>query len=154
MDILERHKAYAAVILKEPLELWKAGKAAWPEENPYSNNMALNCALAWKDTPEIEFAKRELVRENGAAYYLPDRYQVCMDVYNIATNGARSFDDKLKALKLYADIMGFIEKPGATTNISQNNVTVNKVMVVPSAGSSESWEQRSLGQQAKLIEHA
>jgi len=151
MDILDRHKAYAAIVLKEPLELWKAGKAAWPEETPYHQNMALNCALNWKDSPEIEEAKRALIEEKGAAYFLPDRYQICREIH-AAANSAKTFDDKFKGLKLYAEIMGFIEKPG--TSVVTNNTTVNKVMVVPMTTSQDAWESNAIGQQVKVIDHA
>lgn len=62
-------------------------------------------------------------------------------------------DDKVKAWKLYADIMGLIDKPAATT-IHNNPTIQNRVMVIKDFGTDAEWEAKLRDQQQRLIERA
>jgi hypothetical protein len=58
--------------------------------------------------------------------------------------------DKIAALRLYAEVRGFLKKDEGVT---VNNVT-NKVLVVNSAGADDDWERKVQRQQLRLIQGA
>lgn len=90
----------------------------------------------------------ELITKFGHEHFLPGKHELAAKIFDVAES-ARETDDKVKALKLYADVMGYVEKPGTVVN---NNLsqTVNKVMVLREHGSEEEWEARLVEQQRRL----
>src|SRR5215217_5500835 len=80
----------------------------------------------------------------------PDKEEFAQEILSLAR--AIEADDaknKIEALKLYATVKGFIEKPGVTFN--NNTLTVNKVMRLPAAQSDDVWELKLKEQQERLI---
>jgi len=93
-----------------------------------------------------------IVAERGHASFLPDKHALAAAIFD-AGQKARDTDDKIKAFKLYADVMGYIEKPGTVVN--NNNLVDNRsVVVVRDFGTDDDWERKLKSQQAKLIEDA
>lgn len=88
---------------------------------------------------------------------LPTREQQARDVYNLASDLTKSIDDRLKAHKLYADMMGHVQKPGTGTGDTYN-IDQRRVMYFPMTPRTpediEAWERRAERQQETLIAHA
>lgn len=68
----------------------------------------------------------------------------------ITTKDLKDGKDKIAALRLYAEVRGFLKKDEGVT---VNNVT-NKVLVVNSAGADDDWERKVQRQQLRLIQGA
>lgn len=98
--------------------------------------------------PVVNEEVERLLAEYGHEHFLPGKHELAAKIYDVA-EAASDTDDKVKALKLYADVMGFVEKPGTVVN---NNLsqTVNKVMVLRDHGNEETWEARLIEQQRRL----
>lgn len=118
--------------------------------------LALRMSQAWVNDLEVDQIKEELVARHGEDYFLPSRASMIHDILGRAK--VCGFDDDyVKLMRLAADMRGFVEKPGVTIT---NNVTTNKVMVVPMrVGSngqsidSYEWERQLVEQQNTLISH-
>lgn len=63
--------------------------------------------------------------------------------------------DRFTAMKLYADVAGFVpEKGGPVVNVQTNVGIANNVMHMPEPEPLDEWEAKTVKQQSKLIEHA
>lgn len=147
----ERKRLYASLAHVRPdteAGRYEAACLTFPED-AYNN-------LVWKAVQEYPYDK--IVIEETARLQstqtentLPSRAEQARDIYNLA-RGAKTVDDMLKAHKLYAELMGYIQKPNAAGG---NVVINNRVMVMPALPSNDDeWEQQAVAQQAKLVEHA
>src|SRR5690606_38718084 len=88
--------------------------------------------------------------------FLPTKAELAREVWRIGTNPRTSVDERLKALRLYADVRGYIEKyqAGTVINNTNNVLSQNRVMLVKDFGTDEEWELAVEEQQRKLIESA
>lgn len=143
-----RKKLFAYELLINPEESFKAALVVFGDDTA----KALQVSSAWPNDPEVKQYIEELKEELGEEYFLPSKADSAMIAYNIANDQKVPAEDRLKALRLYADIRGFIEKQGTTVN--NNILTSNKVMVVKDHGSDDEWENKIAQQQAQLIESA
>lgn len=148
-DEKELKKQYAMELLRNPTDPYKAALALFPN----SPQKALAIFTNWREDPEIDELKKELVETFGDIGVLPTKAQVALKIYEVATDNPRAtVDEKLKAYKLYADVMGYIERiPQAVIN---NNLTQNKVLVVKDHGTDDQWSRTIAAQQAKLVSDA
>jgi hypothetical protein len=83
---------------------------------------------------------------------LPTKADLARMSWTLANTPHMLAEDRMKALRLYADIMGFISKP--ETTINNNILTSNKVMVVRDHGEDNIWEDKLLTQQTRLLDDA
>lgn len=113
-----------------------------------SPGQALQLAYKWASDPEVLAIRDELIEKNGLRSYLPSKEQQAKDIYVMAEDIKLDTESRLKAHRLYAEIMGNIEKPVQTNLNTQVNVGV---MLVPMAANDEDWEQRAQHQQKTLI---
>lgn len=147
MDQETLKRDFAANLLRYPDDSFKAAFATTPEPG-----MALQMGRDW---PNDAFVKAEMNRllssGDGAKSFLPTKELQARDIYAIANNARTADEDRLKAHRLYAEIMGFIEKPtqGNTTNILNQGV-----MIVKDQGSDDEWQEKATKQQRTLIGHA
>lgn len=111
---------------------------------------ALFIAVNWVNDPVVKAEVEALMQSKGAKKFLPSKERQAKDVYAIACDTGKGTEERLKAHRLYAEIMGFIEKPnvGNTTNVLNNGV-----MVVRDLGTDDDWANKALVQQHKLIDH-
>ena len=79
---------------------------------------------------------------------LPSKAMLAEELWNIGTAAIHDVKDRLAALKLYADIRGFVKRPEPAQPANITNNTQN-VLVVPAHGNG--WESAAIDQQAKLI---
>lgn len=115
----------------------------------FPQNYTVNAWIAhnWPNDPIVAAEVRRRYAEDPDAYATP-RELVAARLLDWADSPTLTPDEKIKALKLYADMRGYIAKPGLVANIVNDN---RRVLVVPSHGSEDDWEKRAIAQQAKLI---
>jgi hypothetical protein len=147
-ELVAAKKRFAAMLLKEPGEPFKAALAAGLD-----TGQALRASVEWINDSIVLEEQTRLIeeQENGELDFLPTKAEAARLAWNIA-NSATFVEDKLKALKLYADMRGFIPKVEAVK--IDNSVTHNKVMIVKDQGTDEEWEAKARMQQRKLVEEA
>lgn len=148
-ELILAKQRFAAALLKQPGEPFKAALSIGLD-----TGKALRASSEWVND-EIVLKEQERLleeNENGALDFLPTKADAARLAWDMANNDAAFIEDKLKALKLYADIRGFIEKPAAV-NVDQR-VTNNRVMLVKEFESDEDWEAKALEQQRKLVSEA
>jgi hypothetical protein len=139
-------KDFAANLLRYPDDPAKAAFATTP-----STGLALQIAKNWIADPVVLAEQDKLLAGEGAKSFLPTKEAQARDIYAIATSMAIGVDERIKAHRLYAEVMGFIEKPNAGNAI---NVLNQGVMVVRTAKDDQDWEDTAVDQQRKLIAHA
>lgn len=137
---------YAIALLKTPDDPFKAALAVFP----YDTAKALAVSKEWPRDEEIIGLCDKLIQDEGEGAFLPTKEDLARAVFKRAERSLEDAD-AFKGYKLYADIMGHVEKPGTTVN---NNTLVDnrRVMVVTDHGTDDEWEAKVLAQQTKLIE--
>lgn len=118
-----------------------------------NGQLSLKIADSWIRDPEVKAMKKQLIAKYGEDHFLPSQTSMLFDILNRARNCPMD-EDYVKLMRLAADIRGMIQKPGVTIN---NNVTTNKVMVVPirvgndgQTVDSHEWERQLISQQQTL----
>jgi hypothetical protein len=142
-------KAFAIALLHNPDDPFKAATAV------FGNDMgsALEVYGVWTTDPIVKQFQKDYIDAHGASSVLPSREDYAREVWTIGKDERVAVEDRLKAMRLYGDIRGFIEKPGTVIN-ANTNVQHNKVMVLQSKGTDEDWERKAIAQQQKLISDA
>lgn len=141
-------KRFAVELLKQPTEPFKAAVAIFGDDT----GKALLVSHRWPQDPVVIAHMQTAIDELGDMHFLPTKAELARAAFQIGLDPKVHVDDRLKAMRLYADIRGFIDKQGA--NVVVNNLTQNKVMLVRDHGSNEAWEQAAAEQQRQLIEDA
>jgi hypothetical protein len=103
-----------------------------------------------KDADVLAAKEKHAETTSSPGDLLPDKEAFARKILDDSVNWEP--DDKVKAWKLYADVMGLIEKPGTTIN--NQPVTENRVMVVRDFGTDDEWERAAKLQQQRLLERA
>lgn len=149
----DRKKRYAALARVRPdteAGRFEAACLTFPDQE--DDNLARQAAIEYRfDRVVIEEMARLAAEE--PENQLPTKAQQARDIYNLA-QAATSIDDKIKAHKLYAEIMGHVVKPieGRGSSVYVDN---RRVMIMPAQPASvEDWEDKAIQQQTKLVEHA
>jgi len=138
--------AFAAALLRTPTDPFFAACTLF--ENRIH---AMEVAKTWPYDLYVLQRQADLIDQLGDEAFLPNKAELARRVYEVA-GAATDTKDRLLAYKLYGEIRGFIEKAGgANVNVNVNN---NRVMVVKDFGTFEEWEQKSIRQQQKLVEHS
>jgi len=148
MDANEQYrlKVIFAKLLLQMNDPAKAAFATTPD-----TSLALQIAYHWPKDSVVVAEQQKLVQSGPSAReLLPSKETQARDIYNIATSDRVSAEDRLKAHRLYAEVMGHIERP----TDKPTGVLVQNVMVVPVASNMDDWQKLAMKQQDKLIEHA
>jgi hypothetical protein len=85
-------------------------KAAVAVFGPLQASKCLKVADEWPKDSLVLALKEELLEENGEEAFLPSKAELARRVIDTA-DGFIQVENKLKALRLYAEVMGFIAKP-------------------------------------------
>jgi hypothetical protein len=141
---IEFKKAFAAALLKQPDE--NPFKAALSITSDAST--ALQASREWVYDPIVVEEKLRLISEFGQKGFLPTKEEQAKAIYLIANYDLVDAETRLKAHRLYAELMSYIEKPNAGGGI---NVLNQGVMIVRDQGSDSEWEERALRQQRNLV---
>lgn len=146
-DTNELKRQFAAELIRNDGQPFKAAFAVAGEDSGY----ALQIARVWAADPFVVAEQERLLNSKEASSFLPSKQQQARDIYALATDISKEPEDRLKAHKLYAEIMGYIEKPLAGAGI---NVLNQGVMIVPMAASDMDWQQKAERQQRLLTTNA
>jgi hypothetical protein len=148
VDELEKKKRFAVEHLKTPQEAFRIASSLFGDDV----GRALDVATRWPSDPDVLRFKEEAVQEVGDLHFLPTKADAARLAWDLANTNNLLVEDRLKALRLYSDIRGFIEKQGTTIN--NNVLNSNKVMLVTDHGDTSDWEAKLAQQQQTLIENA
>jgi len=147
-ELIALKEKFAELSLREP-DAFKVALVLYPNDT----GRALRVANEWPNDPQVKEIRQSLVdaEEDGETAFLPTKADASRLAWNIARDADKFTEDRLKALKLYAEIRGFIEKPAVNVNNNiQNNVSM-RVLVVKDHGTNDEWETKLRSQQKKLI---
>lgn len=142
--------AYAALLYNQPgVNPFQAALTLFPDTAD-----ALRVSQAW---PRDPFVLDEIARFAGedstAEGYIPTKEDLLQKIWGWIdgpTSGLMSFDEKIKAAKLFAEIASMIQKPEPVKPADQ---TVNhKVFMYRDHGTNETWEDKLLRNQQTLQE--
>lgn len=147
MDTDKLKKEFAAQLLRNDGDGFKAAFAVCGSDT----GLALQIGREWPKDTAVLAEQARLLTTSDAKTFLPSKEQQARDVYAMATDQLKAIEDRLKAHRLYAEIMGHIEKPSAGAGI---NILTQGVMVVRDAGSDADWQAKALTQQRKLTDNA
>ena len=145
---IEQKQRFAVELLKDPNDPFKAALVIFGNDT----GSAWLASRRWPDDPIVRAATDAAVEQLGDMHFLPSKAALAREAWTIATNPQIHVEDRLKAMRLYGDVRGFIEKQG--TVINNNVLTNNKVMMVKDHGSDDAWERRMMEQQTRLISDA
>jgi hypothetical protein len=148
---MERERELKSKFAEELLKQGNAPDAAYQAAfiTMGSVGLALQVAGSWCTDPFVLEEKLRLLKENGVRSYLPTKEQQAADIYKMALDQKLDEEIRLKAHRLYAEIMGNIEKPAQPS--AGLNLFATNVMVVKDLGTTPDWEQKAVEQQHKLI---
>lgn len=110
-------------------------------------NAFLKIAAKWPTDPEVQRHRKELLALHGEEHFLPSKAEIAKKLLDDLET-IRDPELRLKFIKLYAELLGYLQKD--TININ-NNITQNKVMLVPASQSDEEWQNRLVQQQERLL---
>lgn len=151
----ERKKAFAAFLFVRPdTEMGRFEAACLTFPDQCDDNLARQAAIEYPHDREVI---AELARLRGAtdAAELPSRAEQARAIYNMAADTTRSVSDRLAAHKLYAELMGHVQKPTEGNRPNQIYNDNRRIMVMPAPPANvDSWEAKAVGQQAKLVADA
>jgi hypothetical protein len=145
----EDKRAFAAALLRTPNDPMAAAVAVFGSDNAGTGKRLY--AAAWLvQSPEIIALQQSLLSNGGVKKFLNSKEDLARRVWEWTEKGY-SIEDRIKAAKLYAEIMDFLPKPGTAINVTAN---VRAVMEVPTSASSEQWERELAAQQERLAADA
>lgn len=139
--------AFANALLRTA-DPWKAACIVFGNDTA----RALECSQSWPSDLYVLSRQAELLDTMGEDAFLPTKAMTLRRIWETAESSTDR-KDKIAAFKLYAEVRGYIEKPGDKININ-NHITSNRVMIVKDHGSNEDWENTAANQQMKLVANA
>lgn len=140
---LDLMKEYAVNLLRHPNDPHKAAFATTPDVG-----LALQIARDWPRDPVVVGEMERLVLNTDPKQFLPTKEEQARAIYHLAESDKVDVDNRLKAHRLYAELMSYIEKPQPSS--MSVNVLQQKVMIVKDYGSDADWEKNLEAQQRIL----
>ena len=146
----ELKRKYAANLLKYGEDQDNMYKAAFATTDDTGLALQIVGLLKWQNDLFVLEEKERLIKSGDSRSFLPTKEAQAKDIYGLATDPKNEVEDRLKAHRLYAEVMGHIEKPvpGVT-----NNILNQGVMIVQDAGTDDEWQEKATKQQQALIGH-
>lgn len=147
-QIIAKKEQFAELLLRES-EPFKIGLILYPNDT----GRALQVAHEWPNDPQVKAFQQSAIDSEGEITFLPSKADLARALWSLANRDdihPEVRDSKVKALRTYADVRGFVEKPAVSVqNNVQNNLTHN-VMVVRVHGTDDEWENKLRRQQQRL----
>lgn len=107
----------------------------------------------WPSDPIVLAHMQTALATQPDGAYLPTREELALKIHRKA-EACDEAKDAVVLWKLFADIMGYIQRP--ETNIGNvqvnNNIVESRVLVVKDYGSIDNYMEKAAAQQAKLVE--
>lgn len=119
------------------------------EHNPWAGGHCLMASSWWHLDHDVlrHMASLNLSDEER---FPADRVELARKVYALADMMIYP-EDRIKAYKLYADICGYIDKPGSKL-VDNSHKTINNIMMLP--GLPDDWEAKFAESQRMLVQNA
>lgn len=134
--------AFAIASLRERDDPFKAAMSVMPDPG-----LAIFAAQNWPNDTFVCAEKMRLIEEKGETSFLPSKADQLKDIWIMCTNPKLDEEIRLKAHRLYAEIMGNIEK-NPTAQLSLVN---NGIIMIPVPASMDDWEKTAKQQQRGLV---
>lgn len=145
----EAKRAFAELMLRHPGAFRRNAQTVAALGGIVDAVVVATIETVWPlDREVLQYRDELLEAAGGEDEFLPTKAQVALALWAIA-EAPGDPETKIKALKEYSALRGFVEKPGAGVAIA----IVNKVMSIRDHGDDEAWEKRLKANQVKLIEH-
>lgn len=144
----EGKKRFARLLLQHPGDARRCAEILCAEVGISDGNVAIQIMRAWPNDPVVIEEQERLLATEGEETFLPSKSDLARLVWGIADSQTAAAEDRLKAAKQYAELMGYVVKT------PQVAIQVNKVMQVKDFGEDDEWERKALEQQNKLLQHA
>lgn len=144
-ELQAKKREYAAALIRDPWHRDKAARFVEPRETHISyivNN--------WQFDNDVNRYMRELQEEKKTDAIIPTKEDFAASVFRDALT-CRDADTKLNYYKLFASVMGFIEKPSTVVNNNNNTQKITNVLVMPAMAKAETIEHELVEYQHKLI---
>lgn len=140
--------AFAALLYSQPgVNPFQAALSLFPHDT----GIALRISQTWPSDPFVldeigRFAGETSAQENA----IPTKEDLMKTVWGWINNtgGLMTFDEKIKAAKLYAELGTMIQKPEAAK--PEDHTVTHKVFLARDFGEPETWEDKMLRNQQKL----
>lgn len=134
-ELQAKKKEYAAALIRDP---WHRGVAARLVE-PRETHIAFILSN-WQFDNDVNRYMQELQAEKKTEAIIPTKEEFAAAVYRDALT-CKTSDMKLDYYKLFASLMGYVEKPGSATNNTTNNIQQN-VLVLPAKETGKEYEDK------------
>lgn len=148
----EEKAAFAIGLLKQPNEPFKVALSIFPD----NTNRALWVAHHWPNDPAVKAEQKRVADDDNAGDFLPSKGDLARAIWQKMEGSTNSegrvivpiMEDYVKLAKLYAEVRGFIEKPGTGPAV---NVIIPRAIEVPTHGTNDEWEAAAERQQRELL---
>jgi len=141
-----KKKEFAAALMRDPLHPEKAALSI--ESRATHVSYILN---NWQYDREVNGYMAEIREEKGAAATIPTKEEFAATLFSEG-NAARTSDVKLDYFKLFAEVMGYIDKgKGTVVNNNNNLIQQRNVIVLPAKRPAKEIEGELMEQQRQLI---
>jgi hypothetical protein len=143
--------AFAAALLKYPNEPFRAALEIYPQDG--QRGLALRVATEWPFDSEVLLAQKTILETKDELDFLPSKADAARAIWALANPSKDggvwiAVEERIKAMKLYCEVRGFIDKSTGPAVVVNNND--NKVMIVKDMGTIDEWETKALLQQKQL----
>jgi hypothetical protein len=145
VDIESKKKAFAVGLMARPGDAFKIAFDLFTD--PADTGLAIEAATKWATDPAV-IAHTELAKETPMeAGLLADKHQAAREVL-LRARGCEDDEVFGKLMRLYAEMMGQIEKAGS----NQPSVVINqnRVLIMPAPLNAEDWSLKATTQQKAL----
>ena len=136
---------FARELLRTPNDPYKAASIVFPDRE--DGAMVVLAATVWVRDGVTLTEQVRISEQEGPSAFLPTKTDQARNLWDMAVCANAPFDERIKAHRLYAEIMGNIEKQPAG-NVT--NVLNQGVMVIRDKGTDAEWEAQALTQQRAL----
>jgi len=143
----EKKREFAAALMRFNTDPVKAAREV------ESRVMHFNYILQnWQYDNEVNNYMKEIRDAGGLASTIPTKEEFAATIYREGSD-IRAADIKLDYFKLFAQVMGFIEKGGVNVNTTNNVITQRNVVVLPQQIPAKELEAELMEQQRNLINY-
>lgn len=114
---LELKRLFAIAVLKKPLRKPQDSYDIATTIFGGDTISSMRAGASWAADPDVLRMKDEMLKQYGADFFLPTKEEIARELLDIANekydNGHLKHDarDREKLLRLYCEVMSFIEKP-------------------------------------------
>lgn len=148
-EILAKKEQFAELMLRED-EPFKVALLLYPDDT----GRALQVAHEWPRDPQVIELQKSLKDAEGEITFLPTKADLARAIWQLAARddiAPEDRDSKIKALRTYGDVRGFVERPAVAVQQNiQNNTLQTNVMVVRVHGDDAEWSNKLRNQQKRL----